>query len=100
MLVLCRCELRRLVGQTKSALTALVEKSAGEYNGTFADVSTKALRSGGFVMSGSTTKTVGAVNTSTQVGISLKRTVAKVALQTTIAPEFRRSIPARSRSTR
>jgi len=79
--------------KTKSALTALVEKSAGDYNGTFADVSTKALRSGGFVMSGSTTKTVGAVNTSTQVGISLKRTVAKVALQTTIAPEFSEKYP-------
>ena len=64
--------------KTRSALSALVEQSAGDYNGTFADVSTKALRSGGFVMSGSTTKTVGAVNTSTQVGISLKRTVAKV----------------------
>lgn len=70
-----------------------MEKSAGDYNGTFADVSTKALRSGGFVMSGSTTKTVGAVNTSTQVGISLKRTVAKVALQTTIAPEFSEKYP-------
>jgi len=78
---------------SKSVLTALVEQSAGEYNGTFADVSTKALRSGGFVMSGSTTKTVGAVNTSTQVGISLKRTVAKVALQTTIAPEFSEKYP-------
>ena len=77
--------------KTKSALTALVEKSAGDYNGTFADVSTKALRSGGFVMSGSTTKTVGAVNTSTQVGIS--RTVAKVALQTTVAPEFSEKYP-------
>ena len=66
--------------KTKSALTALVEKSAGDYNGTFADVSTKALRSGGFVMSGSTTKTVGAVNTSTQVG-------------TTIAPEFSEKYP-------
>ena len=43
--------------------------------------------SGGFVMSGSTTKTVGAVNTSTQVGISLKRTVAKV------APEFSEKYP-------
>ena len=79
--------------KTRSALTALVEQSAGDYNGTFADVSTKALRSGGFVMSGSTTKTVGAVNTSTQVGISLKRTVAKVALQTSIDPEFSEKYP-------
>ena len=74
--------------KTRAALTALVEKSAGDYNGTFADVSTKALRSGGFVMSGSTTKTVGAVNSTTNVGITLKRTVAKIALQTTIDPSF------------
>ena len=46
-----------------------------------------------FVMSGSTAKTVGAVNTSTQVGISLKSTVAKVALQTTVAPEFSEKYP-------
>lgn len=74
--------------KTRAALTALVEKSAGDYNGTFADVSTKALRSGGFVMSGSVTKTVGAVNTTTSVGITLKRTVAKVAVQTTVDPSF------------
>ena len=74
--------------KTRAALTALVENSATAYNGTFAEVSTKAKRSGGFVMSGSTTKTVGAVNTTTNIGITLKRTVAKVALQTTIDPSF------------
>lgn len=74
--------------KTKSALTSMLEKSAGDYNGTFAEVSTKAKRSGGFVMSGSTTKTVGAVNTTTDVAITIKRTVAKVALQTTIDPTF------------
>ena len=67
---------------------ALVEKSAADYNGTFAEVSAAAKRSGGFVMSGSVTKTVGAVNTTTNVGITLKRTVAKVALQTAIDPSF------------
>ena len=74
--------------KTRAALTALVEKSAGDYNGTFAEVSTASKRSGGFVMSGSATKTVGAVNTTTNIGITLKRTVAKVALQTTIDPFF------------
>ena len=74
--------------KTRAALTALVEKSAGDYNGTFVEVSTAAKRSGGFVMSGSVTKTVGAVNTTTNVGITLKRTVAKVALQTAIDPSF------------
>ncbi|WP_196016714.1 FimB/Mfa2 family fimbrial subunit [Alistipes senegalensis] len=74
--------------KTKLALTSMLEKSAGDYNGTFAEVSTKAKRSGGFVMSGSTTKTVGAVNTTTDVAITIKRTVAKVAMQTTIDPTF------------
>ncbi len=66
--------------KTRAALTALVEKSAADYNGTFAEVSSAAKRSGGFVMSGSTSKTIGAVNSTTSVGITLKRTVAKVAL--------------------
>ena len=74
--------------KTKSALTSMLEKSAADYNGTFAEISTKAKRSGGFVMSGSTTKTVGAVNSTTNVGITLKRTVAKIALQTTIDAAF------------
>lgn len=74
--------------KTKAALMALVEKSAADYNGTFAEVSAAAKRSGGFVMSGSVTKTVGAVNTTTNVGITLKRTVAKIALQTTVDPSF------------
>lgn len=74
--------------KTRAALTALVENSAATYNGTFAEVSTAAKRSGGFVMSGSVTKTVGAVNTTTSVGITLKRTVAKVAVQTTVDPSF------------
>jgi len=74
--------------KTRAALTALVENSVAAYNGTFAEVSTAAKRSGGFVMSGSATKTVGAVNTTTNIGITLKRTVAKVALQTTIDPSF------------
>lgn len=78
---------------TKSALTGLVEKAAADYNGTFAEVSTKAKRSGGFVMSGSASKTVGAVNTSTTVAITLKRTVAKVALQTSVDASFAEKYP-------
>ena len=65
-----------------------MEKSTADYNGTFAEVSTAAKRSGGFVMSGMKSQTVGAVNSTTNVGITLKRTVAKVALQTTIDPSF------------
>lgn len=74
--------------KSRADLMALVERSAADYNGTFAEVSSKALRPGGFVMSGMKMLTVGAVNSTTNVGISLKRTVAKVALQTTIDPEF------------
>ena len=74
--------------KTRAALTALVEKSAADYNGTFAEVSTSAKRSGGFVMSGMKSQTVGAVNSTTNVGITLKRTVAKVALQTTVDESF------------
>lgn len=74
--------------KTKSALTSMLEKSAEDYNGTFAEVSSKAKRSGGFVMSGLTTKTVGAVNTTTNIAITIKHTVAKVAMQTTIDPTF------------
>jgi len=74
--------------KTRAALTALVEKSAVDYNGTFAEVSTAAKRSGGFVMSGMKSQTVGAVNSTTNIGITLKRTVAKVALQTTIDESF------------
>lgn len=74
--------------KTEAALTALVENAATSYNGTFAEVSSKALRPGGFVMSGMKTQTVGAVNSTTNVGISLKRTVAKVALQTSVDASF------------
>lgn len=74
--------------KTKAALTALVENAAASYNGTFAEVSSKALRPGGFVMSGYKTQTVGAVNSTTNVGVTLKRTVAKVALQTTVDGSF------------
>ena len=74
--------------KTQAALTALVENAAASYNGTFAEVSTRAKRTGGFVMSGMKTQTVGAVNSTTSVGITLKRTVAKVALQTSVDASF------------
>ena len=43
---------------TKSALLSKVEASAADYNGTFAEVSTKAKRAGGFVMSASASKSI------------------------------------------
>lgn len=49
---------------------------------------TKAKRTGGFVMSGSASKAVAAAGSSTDVAITLKRTVAKVAVQVTPSPQF------------
>ena len=74
--------------KTRAALTALVENSVAAYNGTFAEVSTAAKRSGGFVMSGIKSQTIGAVNSTTNVGITLKRTVAKIAFQAAVDPSF------------
>ena len=86
--------------KTKAALMALVEKSAADYNGTFAEVSAAAKRSGGFVMSGSVTKTVGAVNTTTNVGITLKRTVAKERSSVVVFSPSRSYVASISSSTR
>lgn len=69
-------------------LTAMVEQEAAAYNGSFADISTKAKRTGGFVMSGMASKAVAAAGTTTDVAITLKRTVAKVAVQVTPSPQF------------
>ena len=43
---------------TKSALLAKLETSAADYNGTFAEVSAKAKRSGGFVMTAGVSKAI------------------------------------------
>lgn len=73
---------------SSDVLTAMLEQDAASYNGTFADVSTKAKRTGGFVMSGFASKAVAAAGSSTDVAITLKRTVAKVAVQVTPSPQF------------
>lgn len=73
---------------TKAALLALTETAAVNYNGTFAEVSTRAKRSGGFLMSGSATKTIAAVGSTTDVSIVLKRSVAKIAVQTALSSAF------------
>ena len=72
----------------KTTLTALLERDAVSYNGTFAEVSTKAARDGGFVMSGTTSKAVAAAGSTTDVAITLKRTVAKVAVQVSPSAQF------------
>lgn len=73
---------------SSDVLTAMLEQDAASYNGTFAEVSTKAKRAGGFVMSGSASKVVAAAGSTTDVAITLKRTVAKVAVQVTPSAQF------------
>ena len=73
---------------SKTTLLLQLESSAGSYNGTFAEVNTAAKRSGGFVMSGNTTKAIAAAGASTSVAVTLKRTVAKVAVQVTQGAGF------------
>ena len=79
--------------KTKAALMALVEKSAADYNGTFAEVSAAAKRSGGFLMSGTATKTIAAVGQATDVAITLKRDVAKIAVQSSLSADFASKYP-------
>ena len=72
---------------TKSALLSKVEASAADNNVTFAEVSTKAKRAGGFVMSASASKSI-AEGSTTDVAMALRRTVAKLSVQTTIDAAF------------
>lgn len=71
---------------TEAALKAVLESSPSLYNGTFAEVNSKAKRTGGFAMSGETSKTITAG--ATDVAVTLKRTVAKVAVQVTKGAGF------------
>lgn len=73
---------------TKAELLALTENNPAEYNGTFAEVSTSAKRPGGFVMTGMTSKALAAAGTKTDVAVTLKRTVAKIAVQAATTAEF------------
>ena len=72
----------------KASLLALLESSGADYNGTFTEVTTKAKRPGGFVMSGSTNKALAAAGSQTDLTIALKRSVAKVALQVALSADF------------
>ncbi|MCD7969122.1 MAG: FimB/Mfa2 family fimbrial subunit [Alistipes sp.] len=78
---------------TKTELLAKVENIAQQYNGTFDDVNTKSVRTAGFTMSGNTSKTVGNSDTKTSVAITLKRTVAKIAIQTSLHSDFSSKYP-------
>lgn len=73
---------------TKATLLALLESNAASFNGTFAEVSTAAKRADGFVMSGTASKAVAAAGSTTSVALTLKRTVAKIAVQATQSAGF------------
>ncbi|MFI3303999.1 MAG: fimbrial protein [Rikenellaceae bacterium] len=81
---------------TKDALLAIIDNDAAAYNGTFDEVTKKSVRGDGFIMSGVTTQNVGAANTTTNVGITIKRTVAKVVLDLTLGSSFTASYPTAS----
>ena len=72
---------------TKTALLAELESDIASYNGTYANVTTKALRTNGFAMAGTATAKV--VSGTTAVTITVKRVVAKVEVQCTMTDAFR-----------
>lgn len=74
---------------TTAEMDVLRERATlDEYNGTFAQTAQGRKRSAGFVMTGKTTATIAAAGTTTSVSLSLKRTVAKIAVRTTIDPSL------------
>ena len=77
---------------SRSALLELLEEE-NQYNGVFHNVTIGAMRGEGFAMSGKTTKTLHDNGDLTTVSITLRRTVAKVAVETFVTPEFREKYP-------
>ena len=72
---------------SKAAMTNAIESATlADYNGTTAVVMAQAARTGGFVMNGSKSVTVAAQGSTTNVAVTIKRVVAKVAVRTTIDP--------------
>ncbi len=70
---------------------ALLDYDAGQlsrYNSFFGFVSTGTLREYGFAMSGKATATINSDGTVTNVSITLKRVVAKIAVKISIDPTF------------
>lgn len=78
---------------SKAELLTLTETVAADYNGNFAEVSTQCRRSGGFLMTGNQSQTIAAAGSPTDVNITLKRTVAKVAVQTKLSADFASKYP-------
>ena len=66
----------------------------GTYNGTIQEVTSKSVRSSGFTMSDKCQATINPDN-ATNLTFTLKRTVAKVAIVTTVSQEFVNKYPGR-----
>lgn len=72
----------------KAALLATLETSASVYNGTFQQVTTQGMRAGGFVMTAFQSKAVNTEGSATSVALTLRRTVAKVAVHISVSSDF------------
>lgn len=68
-------------------LLAQLDENVAAYNGTFADVTSKSVRTEGFVMSGRTQQRI--AKGTTNVGIKLTRTVAKIEVLLSTTDAFR-----------
>ena len=72
--------------------SAMIEKAEltplSDYNGTTAVVMNQTARTDGFVMNGHRSTTIADKGSVTNVALSIKRVVAKVAVRATIAPEL------------
>lgn len=71
---------------TKALLAEQMENDAATYNGSFGDVTTKAVRPAGFVMTGSAAQAI--AEGTTAVSITLKRVVAKIELTAATTTAF------------
>lgn len=71
---------------TKAQLFAEEENDAASYNGSFAEVTTQALRNSGFTMTGIATQAIAEGTTS--VAVTLKRVVAKIEVSTSTSDVF------------
>lgn len=75
---------------TAAAMDARSEAIAlSEYNGAASTVMSGRTREAGFVMTGKTNATIAPSGSSTNVAVTLKRLVAKVAVKTTLSDDFK-----------
>ncbi len=74
---------------TTAAMGALLESTTlDEYNGTFEQTGLGRKRSAGFIMTDRKTSTIAAAGNSSTVSLTLKRTVAKIAVRAKLSDDF------------